>query len=134
MMARSFSRVLEELGSAEEDGDGTLAEPQFKVSAGVGLMVTALGPQRNSGSLRKSAQYEEMHEEPEPLPQLSLPELESQIGGATTMEELRRLRRQFARSSHPDRSEDASATSEMAAANRLIDDAIAALRERREER
>jgi hypothetical protein len=132
MMARSFSRVLEELGSAAEDGDAALSEPQFRVSAGVGLMVTALGPERMNGSQPKSPRYEEMPEEPEPAPQLSLSDLTSQIGEATSMAELCRLRRQFARCNHPDHREDSPATAEMAAANRLVDDAIASLRKRRQ--
>ena len=134
MMARSFSRVLEELGGAEEDGDRVLGEPQFRVSAGVGLMVTALGLEKKNGSRQKSLRYEEMPEEPEPVPQPSLSDLISQIGKATSMEELCRLRRQFARFCHPDHSEDASATAEMAAANRLIDDAIASLRQEQSRR
>ena len=134
MMARSFSRVLEELGAAEEDGDRALGEPQFRVSAGVGLMVTALGLEKKNGSRQKSLRYEEMPEEPEPVPQPSLSDLISQIGKASSMEELCRLRRQFARFCHPDHSEDASATAEMAAANRLIDDAIASMRQEQSRR
>jgi hypothetical protein len=133
MVARSFNRVLEDLGIAEEELDGALSEPKLRVSARAGFVVAALGPEKSTGFQPKSTRYEDTSEGTSkelPLtPQLSLPELASQIGKAVSMEELRRLRRQFARFSHPDHSEDASATSEMAAANRLIDDAIASLRQ-----
>ncbi|MGO9485856.1 MAG: hypothetical protein ACLPX9_14920 [Rhodomicrobium sp.] len=129
-MPGSFSRVLEELGGAEEDGDKNLSEPHFRVSARAGLTVTELGPQTRTRPQQKTGRYEIMPEEPQVPPQLSLSELTSQIGKAASMEELCHLRRQFARVSHPDHHEDPSATSEMAAANRLIDDAIASLRER----
>ncbi len=130
-MPGSFSRVLEELGGAEEeDGDQNLGEPHFRVSARAGLTVTELGPQTRTRPQQKTGRYEVMPEEPQVPPQLSLSELTSQIGKAASMEELCHLRRQFARVSHPDHHEDPSATSEMAAANRLIDDAIASLRER----
>ena len=65
------------------------------------------------------------------MPRLSLSDLISHIGKASSMEELNRLRRQFAMCNHPDHREDAPATAEMAAANRLIDDAIASLRQER---
>jgi hypothetical protein len=110
-----------------------LGEPQLRVSARAGFMVAALGPKKKEGFRRKSPRYEAMPDEPpRPEPQISLPDLESQIGKANSMEELCRLRRQFARASHPDCCGDSSATSEMAAANRLIDDAIALLRRRQE--
>ena len=129
-MARSFIRVLNDLGGAEETWERALGEPQPRVSAGVGSMVAALGPEKKNGIGRAPLRYEELPEEQQPKPQLSLSDLVSQIGKATSMDELRRLRRQFARLSHPDRCDDLSATSEMAAANRLIDDAIASLRKR----
>jgi hypothetical protein len=131
MMARSFSRVLNDLGGAEETWESALSEPQLRVSASVGSMVAALGPEKRNGLGRAPLRYEELPEEKQPEPQLSLSDLVSQTGKATSMDELRRLRRQFARLSHPDRCDDSSANSEMAAANRLIDDAIASLRKRR---
>jgi hypothetical protein len=131
-MARSFSRVLNDLGGAEESWESALGEPQLRISAGVGSMVAALGPEKKNGIGRAPRRYEELPEEQQPKPQLSLSDLVSQIGKATSMDELRRLRRQFARLSHPDRCDDSSATSEMAAANRLVDDAIASLRKRRD--
>ena len=131
-MARSFSRVMNDLGGAEESWESALGEPQLRVSAGVGSMVAALGPEKKLRIGRSPLRYEELPEEQQPKPRVSLSDLVSQIGKATSMDELRRLRRQFARLSHPDRCDDSSATSEMAAANRLVDDAIASLRKRRD--
>lgn len=131
-MPGSFSRVLEEIGGAEGDGDRDLAEPRSRVSARAGLTVTELGSQKSTQPQQKTSRYEEMPEDPQAPPPLSLSDLASQIAKAASLEELRRLRRQFARLSHPDCREDPSATSEMAEANRLIDDAITSLRERGE--
>jgi hypothetical protein len=133
VMVRSFSRVLNDLGGAEETWESALGEPRLRVSARAGFVVAALGPKKKDGSRRQPPGYEAMPDEPpQPEPQLSLSDLESQIGKAGSMEQLCRLRRQFARASHPDCCGDSSATSEMAAANRLIDDAIASLRRRQE--
>ncbi len=131
-MVRSFSRVLNDLGGAEETWESALGEPQFRVSARAGSIVASLGPLKKKEPRRQSPHYEAAPDEPpQPEPQLSLPDLERQVGKAASMEELCRLRRQFARASHPDCCGDSSAASEMAVANRLIDDAIAALRGRR---
>jgi hypothetical protein len=129
MMARSFSHVLDELGGTDEDGNA-LGEPQLRVSADLGFVVTALGPQKKAGPERKAHWYGEIPERPDATPRLTLPELKTKIAGAVSMEELRRLRRQFARFNHPDQREDSPANGEMAVANRLIDEAIAALRGR----
>ena len=130
-MARSFTRVLNDLGGAEETWERASGEPKLRISAGVGSMVAALGPEKKNRTGRPPLRYAEMPEEPQPAPRLAFSDLAGEIGKATSMEELCRLRRQFARLSHPDRCDNSSATSEMAAANRLIDDAIASLRKRR---
>ncbi len=131
MIGASFGQLLEQLRTPEEEGAGTLSEPGFKVSAGVGLTVLALTPEKKAISQPGRSRYEEIPEEPQGAPQLSLGDLRSQIGKATSASELRRLRREFARQSHPDRCGDSSAAPEMAAANRLIDNAIASLRGQR---
>jgi hypothetical protein len=128
-MVRSFGRVLNDLGGAEETCERALDEPQLRVSARAGSIVASLGPMKKGGFRRQFPHYGITPDEPpQPEPHLSLPDLEKQIGKARSMEELCRLRRRFARASHPDCCGDSSAASEMAVANRLIDDAIAALR------
>ncbi len=127
MIGASFSQLLEQLRTPEEEGDERLSEPGFKVSDGVGLMVLALTPQKKPNSQQVRPRYEEIPEEPQSAQPFSLGDLASEIGKVTSAGELRRLRRQFARLSHPDRCRDSSAASEMAAANRLIDDALASL-------
>jgi len=129
MAARSFSRVLDELGGMEEDGSA-LSEARARVPAGLGLAVTALGSQEKAAPEQKPRWYGEIPEKPDTIPRLTLPELKEKIAGAACLEELRRLRRQFARFNHPDQRGDSPANAEMAAANRLIDEAIAAFRRR----
>lgn len=130
MAAQSFNRVMDELGGVDEGGTA-LGDPQFRVSADLGFVVTALGPQKKTAPERKAYWYGEIPEKPDTAPRLTLPELKQKIGEAASMEELRRLRRQFARFNHPDQREDSPANAEMAMANRLIDEAIAAFRQRR---
>jgi len=78
--------------------------------------------------------YLEAEERPPVYPP-SLAEFKAQVGKAASIAELRRLRRNFARLSHPDRKseDDPTATRQMAEANELIDQAILAMR-RREQR
>ena len=129
MIAASFGQLLEQLRTPEQDGEAALSEPAFKVSAGVGLVVLALTPEKRAIPQQMPSRYEELPEEPQSAPQLSLADLKRQIGEAASAPELRRLRRLFARQSHPDLCGDSFAASEMAAANRLIDNAIASLQE-----
>jgi hypothetical protein len=131
MAANTFGKLLQELGVREEGLSNRSNERHFRVSDDVGLMVLTLAPQKEMSSRRKAYSYEEIPEEPQITPQLSLAELASRAGKATSAAELRRLRREFARFRHPDHCGGASnpvATAEMADANRLIDDAMTSLR------
>jgi hypothetical protein len=129
MAARSFNRMLDELGGIDEDASA-LSEARARISADLGFMVTALGPQK-AAPQQKGRWYGEIPEKPEIAPRLTFAELEAKIKEAASAEELRRLRRQFARFNHPDQRDDSPANAEMAAANRLIDEAIAAFQQRR---
>jgi hypothetical protein len=131
MAARNFSHVLDELGGIDGDASA-LSEARARVSADLGFVVTALGPQKPAPQ-QKGRWYGEIPEKPEMAPRLTLPELEVKVGKAASPEELRRLRRQFARFNHPDQREDTPANAEMAAANQLIDKAIAAFQQQRRE-
>ncbi len=133
MAARTFSQFLERLDGPGEAGNERLGEPHFRVSAGVGHTVLALSPQKEATPPRRFRNYEETMEEAQIKPQLTLADLSLRIAEAASAAELRRLRREFARSYHPDHckadSGCASATG-TASANRLIDDAIALLKKR----
>ncbi len=134
MPIEKFSELLGRLRGSDTDNN-QLGGPAFRVSSGVALVMLSLGAGfKESG--RSRGYYDEMLDGALAVPPLSLSELKLQIARATSVEELRRLRRKFARCSHPDchqASEDAAATSDMAAANRLIDEAISSLRRRLEE-
>ena len=128
MIARSFNLVLDELGDPGEDGNA-LSEARSKISADLGFTVTALGPQKKAATEPKPRWYGEIiPEKPDATPRLTLPELKEKIAHAASPEELRRLRRQFARFNHPDQRDDSPAHADMAVANRLIDEALAAMR------
>lgn len=127
MKAKGFHQLLEQL--REENAEEQERRDAFKVSAGVGLAVLSLAPEKKAAAAMP-CRYEETPAKQRSEPPLSLAGLPGEIAKAATVRELRRLRRQFARQSHPDRCAAAGATPEMAAANRLIDDAIAALRRR----
>jgi len=133
MSAATFARLLDALDGQEDVKIPDLGGPLSKVSSDVGLTMLNLAPQKDATSPHKRHYYEEAPEEPQIAPRLSLSDLASLAGKATTAGELRRLRRSFARTCHPDRREAAdhcAATSEMAAANELIDRAIISLRRR----
>ncbi len=136
MPIEKFSELLGRLKGTENDSDAQLNRPAFPVSSGVALVMLSLGAGRLKVSGRSRGYYEEMLEGTPVAPPLSLSELKLQITRATSIEELRRLRRKFARCSHPDchqASDEPAAASEMAAANRLIDEALSCLRRRVEE-
>ncbi|MGO8953118.1 MAG: hypothetical protein ACLPWS_22025 [Rhodomicrobium sp.] len=133
MSAGTFARLLDELNGREDVKNSGLGGPLSRVSSSVGLTMLDLAPQTDAGSPHKTPYYEEVPDEPQIAPRLSLSDLASSIGKATTAGELRRLRRSYARACHPDRrkaADHSAATSEMAAANELIDRAIASLRPR----
>lgn len=121
----SFNQLLEDLRWQEENNGRREA---FKLSAGVGLTVLSLAPQIKADRTEMAPRYEPLPAEQLTEPSLSLADLPSEIAKAATVRDLRRIRRRFARLCHPDRCSDSSG--DMAAANRLIDDAIAALRGR----
>ena len=129
MSIENFSAVLGKL--SENGGNPELDGPAFRVSTKVAEVMLSLGAAIARSAVRASPYYEEtLDSAPVPAP-LSLPELKEQVTRATSIAELRGLRRRFARCSHPDRhndSKDSTATSEMAAANQLIDKAISSMR------
>ncbi|HWJ19812.1 MAG TPA: hypothetical protein VNR65_13905 [Geobacterales bacterium] len=129
MSIENFSAVLGKL--SENGGNPELDGPAFRVSTKVAEVMLSLGAAIARNAVRASPYYEEtLDSAPVPAP-LSLSELKEQVTRATSIAELRGLRRRFARCSHPDRhndSEDSTATSEMAAANQLIDKAISSMR------
>ncbi len=129
MSIENFSAVLGRL--SENGGYPELDKPAFRVSTKVAEVMLSLGAAMARSAARASPYYEEtIVSAPVPAP-LSLAELKEQILGATSIAELRGLRRRFARCSHPDRyndTEDSTATCEMAAANHMIDVAISSMR------
>jgi hypothetical protein len=133
MKAETFGQLLAQLGLLEETAGKREAGPHFRFSAGAGLAVLSLAPQKAGGPAHRAWNYEEVLEERQAAPPISLADLAREIAKATTIQELRRLRRAFARLRHPDQCHAGAgqaATSEMAAANRLIDDAMISLRRR----
>ena len=125
----NFSVLLGKL--AENGRNPNLDGPAFRVSTKVAEVMLSLGAALARNAARASSYYEELVESaPAPGP-LSLSDLKEQIAKATSIAELRRLRRCFACCSHPDRhkaSDDFKATREMAAANHMIDEAIRSMR------
>ncbi|MGO9544080.1 MAG: hypothetical protein ACLPPF_04710 [Rhodomicrobium sp.] len=129
MKAETFSRLLDQ--HVEEAWEQRLCEPKFKISSNVAFTMVELCAQKAPNLSRMPPFYSEMLEETQVLAQYSLSGLAAQISKATTVEELRYLRREFAQQCHPDhhgKEGKCAATSVMAAANRLIDDAILAFR------
>lgn len=132
MPLENFSIVLDKLGSPEKAGspDG----PAFRVSAKVAEIMLSLDGVRARAAARVSPYDEEAAATALRQAPLTLSDLKDRVAGATSLAELRALRRRFARSCHPDRqkaSDGAKATWEMAAANRMIDDAIGQMRRAR---
>jgi hypothetical protein len=125
----NFSVLLGKL--AENGRNPNLDGPAFRVSTKVAEVMLSLGAALARNAARASSYYEELVESaPAPGP-LSLSDLKEQIAKATSIAELRGLRRRFACCSHPDRhkaSDDFKATREMAAANHMIDEAISSMR------
>jgi hypothetical protein len=128
----NFSVLLGRL--TENSGNPDLDGPAFRVSTKVAEVMLSLGAALGKGAVRASSYYEELIESaPAPAP-LSLLDLKEEIAKATSVAELRGLRRRFACCSHPDRhkaSDDFKATREMAAANQMIDEAISSMRRQR---
>ncbi len=134
MPIEKFNELLGRLGGVDTDNNQP-AGPAFRVSSGVAAVMLSLGAGGAKDFGRSHGYYEEMLDGAPPAPPLSFSELKLQVAQAASLDELRRLRRKFARCSHPDchhASKDAAAASEMAAANRLIDEAISSLRRRME--
>lgn len=108
-------------------GEAAAAEtPAFRVSPKVAEVMVLLRGSVTSGASRASPYEEEAQRQPVEPP-LTLADLKERIPRASSIAELRSLRRRFAHSNHPDRhkpSEEAVATLEMSAANQLIDEAI----------
>ena len=131
MPIENFSVLLGRLGSSENGGNPDLDGPAFRVSTKVAEVMLSLGAALARSAVRASPYYEETLDiAPKPAP-LSLSELKEQIAKATSIAELRCLRRRFACCSHPDRhkaTEGSTATREMAAANQMIDAAISSMR------
>jgi hypothetical protein len=132
MKAETFSRLLEQL--VEEAWERRINEPHSKLSTSIAAAMVEVFAQKAPCPDRKPQPYGEMLEEPQIVAEHSLSELKAQISKAASAEDLRRLRREFAKHLHPDHcagpSHDA-ATSDMAAVNRLIDEAMAAIRRNR---
>ncbi len=131
MPVENFSALLGRLSPPEKDSDLEPGGPVFRVSSNVALVVCSLTAGRTVNIIRSGGYYDEMTEEAPSAPPISLQELKGLVEKATSIEELRRLRRNFARQSHPDRlkaAENSAATSDMAAANKLIDEAISLIR------
>jgi hypothetical protein len=131
MNAENFDELLGDLGLPQMPEEGQPGEMHFKLSAGVGLTMLGLGPQKKAAPAQRTPQYEELAEGPQAKPQFSIEDLAAEVCKAATAADLHRLRRKFARLFHPDRrggAADAAATSEMAAVNRTIDEAIVKLR------
>ena len=135
MPIENFSVLLGKLGSSE-NGNPDLDGPAFRVSTKVAEVMLSLGAALARSAVRASPYYEETLDSapkpaaPKPAP-LSLSELKERIAKASSIAELRCLRRRFACCSHPDRykaTEDSTATREMAAANQMIDAAISSMR------
>ena len=132
MPIEKFNELLGRLTGLDTDNNQA-GGPAFRVSSDVALVMLSLGACRAKEFGRSHGYYEEMLDGAPAAPPLSFSELKLQIARATSIDELGRLRRKFARCNHPDchhASEDAAAASEMAAANRLIDEAISSLRRR----
>ena len=130
MPAEKFSAWLGKLG-AGRDVSPESGDPVSRISSNVADAVLLLG----AGKARRSSggawgYYAAEAVERPPVAPPSLADLKVQIGKAASIAELRRLRRNFATLSHPDRkaADDPGATRQMAAANELIDQAILAMR------
>jgi hypothetical protein len=131
MPVEDFSALLGTLSSLQRD-QLEESSPITRVSSGVAHAVFSLGAGQTANSAqRPSIYYEEVVATAPAAQPPSLADLRRQVAEATSIGELHRLRRSFARACHPDRrgrSEGYSATYEMAAANELIDRAIASMR------
>jgi hypothetical protein len=131
MPVEDFSALLGTLSSLQKD---PLEEssPITRVSSSVAHAVFSLGAGQTARSAqRPSIYYEEIVGTPPAQQPPSLADLRRQVAEASSVGELHHLRRSFARACHPDcrgRSEGYAATYEMAAANELIDRAIASMR------
>jgi hypothetical protein len=135
MPVEDFSALLGTLSSLRKD-QLEESSPITRVSSSVAHAVLSLGAgQTAKSAARPSIYYDEIVGTP-PAPRApSLADLRRQVAEASSIGELHHLRRSFARACHPDcrgRSEGYSATYEMAAANELIDRAIASMRLRGE--
>ncbi len=131
MAQSTFGQLIENLRGAEEVKEERSNGPFGRISNGVALTMLALSQQKEATATSKHSYYDEASEKPAPKPALSLSELRNSIKRSRSIVELCLLRRAFARSWHPDRlqaSEGVAAVSEMASANKLIDDAIDSLR------
>lgn len=131
MPTETFSIVLGKLRGFEH-ADVSEPGPALRLSSSVAQVMLSIGAVRPAGVSRRPAYYEEETLAAAPLaPGFSLAELKEQIGKATSIAELRQMRRDFARARHPDHhkeTDEAAAASEMAAANGLIDEAISRMR------
>jgi hypothetical protein len=121
------------LGRLKEHDNETLFDPagSVRMSSGVAHAVWSLAAARAPNSTQPAAYYEDVAERSPAAQQPSLSDLRQEIAAAKSLSDLHRLRRSFARLSHPDsrkRTETTSATYQMAAANELIDEAILAMR------
>jgi hypothetical protein len=130
MPVEDFNELLGKLREHDRDQIDP-NESTYRVSHNVADAMLSLAASRPLVGARAVAYYEgELNLPPSPQPP-SLADLKRQIAGAGSVSDLRRLRRSFARWSHPDRrseADDAYANFQMAAANELIDKAILALR------
>ncbi len=125
MPIENFSVLL---GKLAEHSSSEFAQPAFRVSTQVAEVMLSLGAVFASAG-RAAVYSEEAARAPAPAP-LSLSDLKNEIARATSVAELRGLRRRFARCSHPDcydASKNSMATYEMAVANRMIDEAISSM-------
>lgn len=131
MPAGDFNTLLSKLRASGEDDQTERSSPGYRVSSDVALKVLSLTASRTVNRAQAPGYYDV--EEAPPAPQLSFSDLKTQIEKAASVAELRRLRRNFARLSHPDcrkNTKDAAAATEMALANKLIDEAISSMRKR----
>jgi hypothetical protein len=130
MPVEDFNELLGKLREQDRDQIDPNGST-YRVSHNVADVVLSLAASQTSGGARAAAYYEgELNLPPPPQPP-SLADLKRQISDAASVSDLRRLRRSFARWSHPDRRnepDDAYANFQMAAANELIDKAILSFR------
>ncbi len=132
MPVEDFSGLLGKLKDPEKEILSDRDAPVVRVSSSVADVVWSLAAGRAPNSSRRAAYDEHAAERsPDAQPPPSLAELKKEIAEAKSIGDLHRLRRSFARLSHPDgrkRTETAWATYQMAAANEAIDEAILAMR------